>query len=251
MTGALTAEAMRQESEIAHCLWNLVQHPEGIVEMFNLKTPHMISTIINGLIACEISARQYLTQALIMLLDPGNFAFISITLEHVSVLNALEEIEPVLPKVVSRTVISRCGLWISNVKFCLGLLLAEGQISLPRKSHGHGLKDDGGNQTPPKTGEESLQYLTCTMKLINSLIEVPSKNPMIKGRAIRMLNNAGVHGWHGGLFDDMLSLGASPDIKAEITRSVKNGLCSPDSYVGRELAELESLGLRYYLGPGA
>lgn len=91
-------------------------------------------------------------------------------------------------------------------EICLGLLLVEGQISLPRKSYDQGLKNDDGKQPPPKTREESLQYLTYTMKLINLLVDVPaweissSRDPSpneINGRAISMLKGAGAQDTQG------------------------------------------------------
>jgi hypothetical protein len=194
---------MQHESEIARCLWTLVRHPEGVNEA--LKAPYhpMIFPLINGLIAYDISARQYATQALISILHPGISENNSEGKAHIVLLEAMLQIEP-----SSKT--RRCNLWISNVSFGVSLLFAE-RLAERKLS-------------PRKSRETSLEYLTWTMKLINLLVEIPGRNKELKESAIEMFKQAGIRDEWDGFLDKMLVF-ASKNLKAQIRRSFENGLC--------------------------
>lgn len=192
---------MQHESEIARCLWTLVQHPEGVNEALKAPDHPMIFTLINGLIAYDISARQYATQALISILHPGTYENNSEEKAHVVLLEAMLQIEP-------SSKIRRCNLWISNVLFGLSFLPTEGKI------------------TPRNTREESQEYLIWTMKLINLLVEIPGSSKELKDSAMKMFKQAGIRAEFDGFFDKML-ISASEDLKAQVRRSCGIGLSFP------------------------
>lgn len=190
----------RHESAIARCLLALVHHLEGINEALKPLDHPMIFTLINGLIAYDILAHQYATQALISIFHLGIHENNSREKAHLILLEAMQQIEP-----ISKT--RRCNLWISNMSFSLGVLLTEGKNS-PRNTRG-----------------VSLEYFTWTMKLINLLVEIPGGNKELKEKAIEMLRQAGVRDERGGFFDNMLRF-PSRDLKEQMRRSFGNGLCA-------------------------